>query len=449
MPAKKYKFKDLNIITKNVRGLKSITKKQELFSQLITRNLFAICLQETWTSEFTILEYKQFMLLTHGRPVSEVTSKRGQEGVGIALSRNAVIAWKAAGSEIHTDLGSRLIAIRLSVKDARGKDIGIFLISAYSPIGAANEDVWSDYLNKLDIIMSRKRNSDVLIIGCDCNSSLGTTNRESEAMFKNSIGKFGLTHRNLSGVRFMTFLETRNLLALSSYYRKKLYATWTNPRSKLPHQIDHVLIHKDSFKRFTDCGVITPLVDSDHNAVMCRIRLIACFKMQLSVRQNMIKLDKNSLLNQQTAKHFAQAVVQNYDIAVDGSNYSKLATAIGKTALETLPKSPRPQPDWFEADKANLLNLINKRNHLLKVHISRSTRSSARKLRSARKELTKAITRAKENWILLQLNSLNSTGASVKGTKLCWDSRRPQSAWQLLWHYATGSRLQSPCHTYP
>ena len=125
--------------------------------------------------------------------------------------------------------------------------------------------------------MSRKRNSDVLIIGCDCNSSLGTSKWDSEAMFKNSIGKFSLTHRNLSGVRFMTFVETRNLLTLSTYNRKKSYATWTNPRSKLPHKIDHVL------KRFTDCGVITPLVDSDHNAVMCKIRLIAYFKIQSSI----------------------------------------------------------------------------------------------------------------------------------------------------------------------
>eukprot|EP00111_Clytia_hemisphaerica_P001918 TCONS_00005396-protein len=131
MPAKKYKFKDLNIVTQNVRGLKSTTKKHVLFSQFIARNLFAMCLQETWTSDFKNLEYKQCMLLTNGRPVSEVTSKRGQEGVGIVLSRDAVLAWKAAGSETHVDLGSRIIAIRLLVKDARGKDIGIFLVSAY------------------------------------------------------------------------------------------------------------------------------------------------------------------------------------------------------------------------------------------------------------------------------------------------------------------------------
>ena len=101
MPAKKYNFEDLKIISQNVRGLKSNVKKHVLFSQLNARNLFAMCLQETWTTDFESIEHDQCLLLTNGRVRSQVTSRRGQEGVGIALSRNAVLAWKAAGSETH------------------------------------------------------------------------------------------------------------------------------------------------------------------------------------------------------------------------------------------------------------------------------------------------------------------------------------------------------------
>ena len=337
------------------------------------------------------------MFLMNGRPASEVSSKRGQEGVGFELSRNAVLSWKSAGSEIHTDLGSRIIAIRMLVKDANGKDIGIFLVSAYSPIGAANEDTWSEYMSKLDIIMSRKRNSDVLIIGCDCNSSLGTASYENDSIYKGSIGKFGIIHRNLSGIRFMTFLETRNLLALSTYFRKKSYATWSHPRSKLSHQIDHILIQKENFKRFTDSGVIAPIVHTDHQGVMCKIRLIARFKVQSSIRQKMVKLDSNLLLDPETAKQFARTVVHNYDDSTVSSSYSELSTPIKKTAFDTLPRAPRTQPDWFVADETILLNLINKRNRLLKAHINRITRSSARELSSARKELSKAIARANKS----------------------------------------------------
>ena len=155
------------------------------------------------------LEYNECMLLLNGCLTSKVSSKRGQEGVGFALSRNAVLAWKAPGSEIYTDQGSRIIAIQMLVKDAKGKDIGIFLISAYSPIGAASNDIWSDYMSRLDIIMSRKRNSDVLIIGCDCNSSLGTTSLGNDAMFKSSIGKF--QHNTQKSMRYSFSDLSRNM----------------------------------------------------------------------------------------------------------------------------------------------------------------------------------------------------------------------------------------------
>ena len=194
-------------------------------------------------------------------------------------------------------------------------------------------------------------------------------------------------------------------------------------RSKLPHQIDHVLVHKDYFYRFTDCGVSTPLVHSDHQAVMCKVRLIARFKVKVSIRQKMIKLDSNPLSNIEAAREFAQNVINNYD-HTESANYSNLSKAIEKTAFETLPKKSRPQPDWFSADQCNLLDLINRRNCALKVHINRSTRFSTQNLRRARKELSVAIARAKEKWILQRLDALNSTATSTKGTKICWDTQK-------------------------
>ena len=86
----------------------------------------------------------------------------------------------------------------------------------------------------------------------------------------------------------------------------------------------------------------------------------------------MIKLDNNSLIDQETAKQFSRTVVHNYDNSAVSPNYSKLATAIEKTAFEKLSKAPRTQADWFVADVANLLNLIGKRNRFLKAHVIRS-----------------------------------------------------------------------------
>ena len=82
-----------------------------------------------------------------------------------------------------------------------------------------------------------------------------------------------------------------------------------------------------------------PLVHSDHQAVVYKVRLIARFKVTTSIRQKMVKLDNNSLTNLETARNFAQNVIKNYDHSNNADCYSNLSKAIEKTALETLPKN--------------------------------------------------------------------------------------------------------------
>ena len=94
--------------------------------------------------------------MTTGRDLNMPTSRRGQEGVGIALGREGIQAWKAAGCEIHKNFGSRILSIRLLMKDTKRKDIGVYLVSAYSSIGLAPEAVWKKYLNNLVAGIERK-----------------------------------------------------------------------------------------------------------------------------------------------------------------------------------------------------------------------------------------------------------------------------------------------------
>ena len=73
----------------------------------------------------------------------------------------------------NNDFGSR-IAIRLLLKDIHNKDVCVFLVSEYAPVGNVPNDVCTEYLDKLTAYMKRKRKSDILIIGTDANSSMGT-----------------------------------------------------------------------------------------------------------------------------------------------------------------------------------------------------------------------------------------------------------------------------------
>ena len=73
----------------------------------------------------------------------------------------------------NNDFGSR-IAIRLLLKDIHNKDVCVFLVSEYAPVGNVPNDVCIEYLDKLTAYIKRKRKSDILIIGTDANSSMGT-----------------------------------------------------------------------------------------------------------------------------------------------------------------------------------------------------------------------------------------------------------------------------------
>ena len=115
-------------------------------------------------------------------------------------------------------------------------EVGLFLISAYAPIGNANQKLWDNFIEKLEICTNRKHPSDILVIGYDINSGIGTSNKRSNYGSMRSIGPFGLTHRKRAGVRFIIYPEVNNLVAVTTYYKKNNYITWTHPRSKLPHQ---------------------------------------------------------------------------------------------------------------------------------------------------------------------------------------------------------------------
>ena len=254
MPSVMKPIKKLCIISQNTRGLKSDNKIIELCNAIKYRNVFAVCLQETWRTGNSNLEHEGCVILNSGLDPSVVKCRRGEQGVGIALSKSAVAAWKSAGSYVIDDLGARVIAIRLLVRDNTNKEVGIFLISAYAPVGAANQNIWDDFMAKIESCIDRKPPGDILVIGCDSNSSMGVSQNRSVSDSLRSVGSFGMTHRNRAGIRFNTYLEVNNLIAVTTYFEKNRYKTWTHPRSKLGHQIDHIITLKSDFCRFIDVG---------------------------------------------------------------------------------------------------------------------------------------------------------------------------------------------------
>lgn len=409
------------IVSQNARGLKTDDRVQELFAALKMRNLFAVCLQETWRTGCDLLEVGECRLILAG--LNSMKSRRGEQGVGIALSQKAVLAWKAAGSPVHNDFGARVVAVRLLVKDDRNRDVGIFLVSAYAPVGNADQLLWDEFMEKLDQCISRKQQGDILVIGSDTNSSIGVADKHLRTMgVKGSLGSYGLPHTNKAGTRYHTYLEVNNLVALTTCFRKRSYATWIHPRSKLPHQIDHIVTEKSEFCRFTDAGVTTPVLDSDHRAVMCKLRICARLKRKSAPRERILRLDKTALGERDTQSAYCQEVMNRYEANAEGvTAYTKLAVAMEEAAHAVLPKKQKAQPSWFAAEEEHLTTLVEKRNAAMSATFERRTRSSTQRLRTARKELQSAVSRAKNKWIVSKCKAISEASSSRGGTKECWD----------------------------
>ena len=119
-------------------------------------------------------------------------------------------------------------------------------MSAYAPIVNANHKLRDNFIEKLEILISRKHPNDILVIDCDTNSSFGTSYKRSNYCFKRSMEPFGLTHTNIAEVCFNTYLEVNNLVAVNNY-KKTNYTTWIRPKSKLRHQINLKITQKMAF----------------------------------------------------------------------------------------------------------------------------------------------------------------------------------------------------------
>ena len=409
------------IVSQNVRGLKSDARLDELFCMIKSRNILAACLQETWRSGSEIIEYEQCRLITTGLDAADQCS-RGSQGVGIALNVHGVEAWKAAGSVVHQNFGARVLAVRLLMRDVQQRDVGLFIVSAYAPVGNADEQVWDDYFQNLSDCIARKPNNDILIVGSDTNSSMGVIDNTID--YHRQLGRFGLKHRNNAGERFSSYLAINNLVSLTTCFRKSQYGTWVHPRSKLPHQIDHIIVANEYFCRFTDAGLAPVLLDSDHRAVYCKLRVMARLKKRTPQRTRLLRSNYDCLANNDIADTFCKRVVDTYSSRDDlgEAKYTRLAKSITVAALQTLPVKEKAQPGWFSAAESQIMPLIESRNSAMEALFKRHTRSTHERLRCARQVLKRTVDQAKSTWIAKQCTDINTAMARGAGTKRCWDA---------------------------
>jgi hypothetical protein len=439
----------LSIVTQNFLGLKSTNSEmrfETLFSAVHDRGLYAVMGQETWREGEEILEHSggYGSLICSGLPTQ---NGRGSRGVSIALGPQAVLGWAKAGKKVFSGYGGRILGLRTLAADSKGRSIGLHLVSAYAPIGAAPPEVWDEFLSDLADCMSKKQVGDVLVVGIDANSSIGVSQPSDEDDFDSfsPVGRFGVRHSNVAGERFYTFLAQYRLAAISTFFEKQRYGTWVHPRSKKAHQLDHILTEHHQLMRFSDCGVASQLIGSDHQAVRCRLKVVSRLRRIVSQRDKVLKKDFSVLVGPSNTQpdqpptpsdiarsKFCNVVEAQMCVGNGGaadtpgvSDTQKLMLAVS-TAIDSLEKKGRPEPEWFAQGKDLLVPLIAKRNAFANQHFGEPTDASWERFIDARRQVKRAVIVARNQWIIgmcTKVESISGMGNVPSGGHLaCWDA---------------------------
>jgi hypothetical protein len=393
---------------------------------------FALCLQETWKLKDTLEDHKGCVLMNTG-PDNKLC-RRGSLGVGILLSREAKEAWKAAGSQVHC-YGLRVIATRLQVQGRKGAVVTIFLVSAYSPIGNAPQAERDDYLANLQRAYNDCGPSEVLVNGMDANASVGRRSRHDDPHQpgRDQVrGPHGLLHENKAGQELCTLLGTNQLCLPSTFFRKKQYGTWHSPFSKRWHQLDHFAVKQSDLRRVRNAGRVgLPGKSSDHFAVRVTVDL-RTIKKQVKAEP---RIDRSMLHDPKQRECFLDAVKQEMDKPSELNDVAKLEQSLRTAAQATLVSKTKRDKSWYAAAADVLEPLIAARNEANAGHKMQNTGISHERLRSARRDVKRAVRVAEQSWTQKQMDFINDM--SMRPV-------HPADAWKAITKLRQGKSVTKP-----
>ena len=191
-------------------------------------------------------------------------------------------------------------------------------------------------------------------------------------------------------------METHQIAALSTFFNKRYYSTWTHPVSKCAYQIDHIFTLRENLRHFPDGGSVSgQFVDSDHRAVKATWRSLVAPKKTKVLKddlQKLMRLDYAILQSEEGRDELARRALEILKSKSDDkTSYEAIADALHLATEEVLPKRARAEPLWFSQSVLALRGLINLRNNAFDAyHIKPRSKPRRFALQSARGTLYNA-----------------------------------------------------------
>ena len=350
------------IVSHNVRGMRDeyADKQEALVEWAKTKHVFVACLQEVWRTGTAVHKNVEvhgmptgWALITHG--LQTAVCARGSQGVGILLSPEAKVAWEKAGSDTFT-FGNRILAVRLLMRDEKGRVAYTWIISAYSPVSSTKDDTddLDIYLGHLQECLDHCGRRSRLIIGTDANAALGIKRGRHDRV----LGRHGLPRRNDAGQQLYHFLAKNELCVTTTFFDsrsrrgRERFTTWYHPNTlstKRRFQNDHIIVRQRDFKLTKKAGRMeVGGVNSDHKAVAMDFKV--CTSMRRHSRdddengEKPLRIDREKLQDGTVVEQFQEAFRGAFEVRQgDGAHaYEPVLKAL-KSASEVLGTDAKPE----------------------------------------------------------------------------------------------------------
>ena len=344
------------------------TKPYDICSKLKKHHIGLCALSEVrWRGTGTFRAGEHLYLFS-GVPIDMV---RPVGGVAFVLDTDMQVAWRAAGSVVRYH-SPRLISIKLHLGQRT-----FVVVSVYAPTFRATDEEKEEFYHDLRAVVRSCNAREECILMGDFNARVGTRVRpaENEGALDVAegddrvLGDFGLPELNDNGRLLLDFCRSTTkqpLRILSTFYQHNTYGTWQHARTKVFHQIDHVVCSSKTAALINDVKVMPGIdFDSDHRLVRVSVRVVRPCKqfwgrhkpaqdsaefrlprLDVSGRKNP---DKIGALNGQFADLLSEGMVDTFDI------WSYGLRRVGEKVLGVEAQNHRPA---WQVDNAEELGAL-------------------------------------------------------------------------------------------
>ena len=408
-------------------GNTGVERKLDLLVKELARYRISIAgIQETKWFGSDIWPAGEWTFLHSGRILpadDDITIRR--EGVGILLDGRATAAWRAAG-EMWTAVSSRIVTARLKLASAgqrlvgglrRSSDVYLTVVSVYAPTFCAPGDIVKHFYDELQDTLNRISSSDLLLVLGDLNTRVGLRSRDSD-VWSSVLGHFGIDDINQAGEDLLSFCDLNQLSLMNTWFKKRdnLFGTWTHPATKQCSMIDFVMFRSAQRRHCLDVQVMRGATCwTDHKLVRAKLRLDLCCTRRRNGRK-LAPIDVERFADPLIQQSFCSDVSEGLrEVNLAGelgasSAWDRIRECLLSSAVKAVGRRRRRQPDWFVMGEHLLSPLLAAKNEAWNGVLRSDSPACRRRFRQCERDVKRAVTKAKEDWIQRTALAANDDG---------------------------------------